>query len=391
MQRQQGYIPTLDGWRAVAIGCVLASHLLGNVAAEETGVVALGQFGVNLFFGLSGFLITGRLIAERTATGHISLSDFYLRRGFRILPAALAALACLGVGAALHILPVSGLELTGSALFFRNYLPPNLPLGTGWYTSHFWSLSLEEHFYALWPPLLARCWRGPRAGGASPARAQAALTTTTTASLDRLARLALGLAIAVAIWRLVEGAREVSAYGHILGPHTQRTDFRLDALLCGAAVAAAFANPVVRTWWTSRRGALAWSVAAAAFVGLIIWRGVGPSLWQSVLIPVLIAGTAARPSDIIGRVLELAPLRWIGRISYSLYLWQQLWTPVVGLPRPLGVLQQWPVNMVAVFASAALSYYVIERPLIRLGSRWRTGRGAATLRHGLATADFSRV
>ncbi len=183
----------------------------------------------------------------------------------------------------------------------------------------------------------------------------------------------------------------MSAYGHILGPHTQRTDFRLDALLCGAAVAAAFANPVVRTWWTSRRGALAWSVAAAAFVGLIIWRGVGPSLWQSVLIPVLIAGTAARPSDIIGRVLELAPLRWIGRISYSLYLWQQLWTPVVGLPRPLGVLQQWPLNVVAVFASAALSYYVIERPLIRLGSRWRTGRGAATLRHGFATADFSRV
>ncbi len=125
-------LPTLDGWRAIAIGLVIWHHAALSTYSNEAlyyrvSYSRLGSFGVDIFFGLSGLLITTLLLEEREQTGMISLRGFYLRRVFRILPPALffvLVIASLG----LVRLP---LELTSCAFFFRNYLPIHLG---GWYT-----------------------------------------------------------------------------------------------------------------------------------------------------------------------------------------------------------------------------------------------------------------
>jgi peptidoglycan/LPS O-acetylase OafA/YrhL len=346
-------IPTLDGWRAVAILLVIVDHLMAVGTPRVRGAIAVGQIGVNLFFGLSGFLITTRLLAERERTGRISLRDFYRRRVARILPAAFVYLAVIGVIAAAGALPVRPLELVASAGFFRNYLPPALPLaGTalgafdGFYTSHFWSLAVEEHFYLLWPPLLRRLRSVRRAGW-----------------------VAVGAAVAVMVWRGLVLLMTVERTGHGVTLFTVRTDLRLDALLWGAAMAAAYAQPKVREWLTSRRGAAMWWVGVVAYVLVVAHYHARPTLWESALIPALIAGTVARPRAVVGRMLSLPAMMWVGRLSYSLYLWQQLWVPVAGMPHSLGRVQSWPFNLLAILLSAVASYYLIERPCISLGRR----------------------
>lgn len=328
------YIPTLDGWRAVAILLVIGNHFSDATTGSSGHAGLPGQTGVNIFFGLSGFLITSRLLTERP----ISLRRFYIRRAFRILPPVLAYLAVIGTLTVLRLIPVYPQELLAAACFYRNFLPPNLPDAGGWYSGHFWSLSIEEHFYLLWPPLLKR---------------------VRTFALP----VAIGVAVASATWRLAELFREGHRYGHTLVGFPWRTDIRIDALMCGAAVALAY--PKIQKWLSGS----VWLLAAILY-GLVLARfGVRPTIWQSALVPLLIAGTVARPTDLVGRLLDTAPLRWVGRLSYSLYLWQQLWLPPAGPARTLGVAQTWPLNLLCVLACAAASYYLIERPSIRLGKR----------------------
>src|SRR4051812_354276 len=156
----KGYIPTLDGWRAIAILGVMASHA-GHSYSEAYGResffdrIAAGTHGVNLFFAISGLLITSRLLEEWDNTGSVSLRRFYTRRAFRILPPALLYLACVALLGVFGFLPMVREEFLAATLFFRNYLPVILgPNGAGFFTSHYWSLGVEEHFYLFWPALL---------------------------------------------------------------------------------------------------------------------------------------------------------------------------------------------------------------------------------------------
>src|SRR5580704_3843554 len=154
------HIPTLDGWRALAILLVIAHHagtaFYGEKEYYASSPTRFGIWGVPVFFGLSGILITKLLLEEFDRTGAISLKNFYIRRAFRILPPASLYVLCV---AALGLV-VSRTEFVGSLLFFRNYLPDSI---AGLYTAHFWSLAVEEHFYLIWPGLLV--WLGVRRRG----------------------------------------------------------------------------------------------------------------------------------------------------------------------------------------------------------------------------------
>jgi peptidoglycan/LPS O-acetylase OafA/YrhL len=344
------YLPTLDGWRAIAILGVLICHASAGVLNPGGAypnprlflLTRYGALGVDVFFGISGFLICTRLLQEEQKRGRISLKDFYIRRAFRILPPYLLYLVILGLLAAAGLLVVRRWEWLSCALFFRNYLA--LDLG-GWYTAHFWSLAVEEHFYLLWPGVLFFC-------GSRSSR-----------------RLVIALALALAAWRAFEFRHGLIA--HLLpevGFYT-RTDIRIDALLWGCWLALLLQDP---SWHDHFRRWLSpslWLGLVALYVACV---ALGPPLallWQSILIPLILAATVLRPQSWVSRFLETSPLRWVGRISYGLYLWQQLFLVgnEVQRPLPLGFVQRLPFSIMAVFISACLSYYLMERRMIRVG------------------------
>jgi hypothetical protein len=146
-------IPTLDGWRGIAILLVLIDHARFALHLERAGTTSTGQHGVAMFFVLSGFLITGGLMREKETTGSIDLRAFYSRRFFRLMPCALGYLWFCLIISLMSPARTLGIVTTLSAVFLcRNYAAtflPEFPLN-----GHFWSLSIEEQFYLVWPLLL---------------------------------------------------------------------------------------------------------------------------------------------------------------------------------------------------------------------------------------------
>lgn len=348
--QSRDYLPTLDGWRAVAIIGVLICHAstrlfgIGGTHANALlfSVTRYGALGVDVFFGISGFLICTRLLQEEQIRKRISLKSFYIRRIFRILPPYLLYLMTLASLSLAGFLVVRRLEWLSCLFFFRNYLPDGTE---GWYTAHFWSLAVEEHFYLLWPGLL---WLlGSR----------------------RSRWAVVGLALLLALWRSLEFRYHWLA--HLL-PGVNfyaRTDIRLDALLWGCWIALVLQLPGWRERFCRALTPGLWIGLVALCVACVVWKPHLAMLWQSLLIPLILVGTVLRPQSRVGRLLESPPMRWTGRISYSLYLWQQLFLVgnEVHAPLPFGLLQNLPLNVVAVFVCATFSYYVVERRMIRLG------------------------
>jgi peptidoglycan/LPS O-acetylase OafA/YrhL len=341
-----GYLPTLDGWRAVAITLVLIDHAFNSTVCAAGSYrwcnrFMVGQTGVNLFFGISGFLICTRLLQEFERTRTISLRGFYVRRTFRILPAALAYLAVITGLALARQIAVSPTELTASLLFYRNYVGPE----AGFYTTHFWSLSMEEQFYLVWPTVLLVLVALPR-------RWAVACTVT--------------LAAGVAVWRQAAVMHDLTVYGQLTRGFFLRTHVRADGLLLGAALALAL-RP--RSRWLERVPLWAWCGLAGLYVMVVAHFGLRPTIWESALVPLLIAWTAAHPSALPARILEWPAIRWLGRLSYGIYIWQQFFFPPADIAAPLRWLQEWPLALPAALLCAAASFYLLERPLIRLGHR----------------------
>jgi len=352
--KQSTYIPTLDGWRAVSIALVILHHsqvrctvpLLGALLQSLSNV---GEVGVELFFAISGLLICSRLLDEESKYGKISVKGFYLRRFFRILPAALFYLLVVASLAAFHLIPLVPQDWFGSLLFFRNYTMlleylHHSPLALHWYTGHFWSLSMEEHFYLVLPAVLVGFRR------------------------TRLWVLG-GLAVSVALWRAV--------LAHLMHRDYQfnfRTDTHVDALLIPAMIALLL-FPVLRNDAAKRYlPARSFPIFVVLEIGLLATRVPFFLTWQAIVIPLLILSTVLHPNTIQGSILEFLPIRWIGWISYSLYLWQQLFfgTNLVGSPRGIALLREPPISFVALMLCATFSYYVVEKPFIRLGHKLAT-------------------
>lgn len=345
---RSGYLPTLDGWRTIAIVAVLLDHATGGFHRQASWYPFLrtGPNGVSLFFAISGFLICSRLLEEEQLFGHISLKGFYIRRACRILPAAFAYLLVLALLALIGLVIVTPLEWWSCILFFRNYLPPVwICEGWGGYTVHYWSLAVEEHFYLLWPALLAFSGR------------------------VRARYLAGGLAVSVAVWRWWEFQHQwLNRWlPGLLFP--TRTDVRLDGLLMGCLAALVLIEPRWRAWLEHRFDAgMLWACAVGYVLFQVVLRKHTYSIWESTLLAALVVGTVLRPTGTVGRLLENPAMKWVGRLSYSLYLWQQLFL-IPGAGYPLSVLQRFPLNLGMVFLMAVLSYELVERPMIRLGHR----------------------
>jgi len=350
------YLPTLDGWRAIAIGLVLFAHgsesmqlvFQSDWLAHSATFKKLGLLGVQLFFGLSGFLITSKLIEEESRRGQVSLRAFYIRRAFRILPASVFFLIVVGMLALNGVLDVSLGRWLSTLLFAANYTQAE----HSWYLGHFWSLAVEEHFYFLWP----------------------AAFLLLKISRHRVAVVVV-MALLIAVWRALDFRFQIS--GSSPAVFWGRTDIQADGILWGVLTALLYGNAVfkkrLQQWYAHPLG---WPMLLAA---LLLIEALPSGNWKldfalitlkALLIPLLILGTVVQNKRLTSRLLESAPLRLVGRLSYSLYLWQQfflVWSDerVAGL----AWVQVFPYNLIAVFVCASLSLLLIENPLIALGHR----------------------
>ena len=340
----RGYFPTLDGWRCIAVLIVVFSHdnlysagLLNTNWFHEHGI-----FGVQIFFGISGLLICSRILQDERAHGRISLKAFYIRRAFRILPPLLGYLVVIAALAMAHVIPLTPREWLASLFFFKNYgFLANSPGHNAWYTGHFWSLAVEEHFYLMLPAFLLfvpKRWR---------------------------LRGLLFVSLVVIGWRLFIQATRPNV------DWPQHTDTNLDYLLIPAMFAVVLAHP--RGLIALRRISSFWIVSGAIVAALVTmgrYQMITPIL-EAILIPLTLLGTVLHPGAFFSRILEFSALRWIGKISYSLYLWQQLFFSgfLFHSATPLGMLNRFPWRWFALFACASASYYLLEKPMIKLGHR----------------------
>jgi peptidoglycan/LPS O-acetylase OafA/YrhL len=334
-------IGALDGWRGTAILLVLIDHA-GELSNSPWihKATRVGATGVGIFFALSGFLITSLLVSEQAKTGRILLARFYVRRIFRIIPSVLVFLLALLCLRYFGFLQVTNLQLASSLLLFRNYIPSDW--GTGWYTAHFWSLTVEEHFYLVWPLLYI----------------------FTRANIKILTALAL----AIAAWRAV------SFHFHVLpGPWAPgRTDVRIDALLWGCILAIALSRPEWRD--KVKRMFSGWLLLLLVAVDIVSNLGNGQhnySFYEPIILALLVVWPILYSTSALRRFLDLRVLALIGKVSYSLYIWQQLWMLFPGAPMPFPRLQSFPVNVLIALCCGVASYYGVEKPCIELG-RWAT-------------------
>jgi peptidoglycan/LPS O-acetylase OafA/YrhL len=346
---QNRIIPTLDGWRGFAVIAIIVYHGRSGFFNEHSELIQLSShldLGVNLFFAISGFLICGLLLQEYQNHGGINLRRFYLRRCFRILPPYYAVLAVLCVLSILGAIQVNYSYLPSCLLFYRNYTPLGMDEQSGFYTAHFWTLAIEEHFYLIWPMLLIAV-KPKRAG-----------------------KFAFLLAMAVFAWRVLES--HFQWFASVLLPSNllTRTDTMMDALLWGCLAAIYF--PEIVRFSARIRFSQLWLPILATLLVIEKLRTPGLIELQAVLMPALVLSTVIQPASLLGRVLEWRPVRWLGTISYSLYLWQELFLPELASEKGHGIfhyLQQPPWNLPAILACACLSRYLLEVPMIRLGHR----------------------
>ncbi|OJX67868.1 MAG: hypothetical protein BGO94_00855 [Micrococcales bacterium 72-143] len=369
------HLAGLDGLRAIAVIVVVLFHL-------TPGAVVGGYLGVDVFFVVSGFIITRLLLLEHVATGRIRLGAFWLRRARRLLPALLVLLLACSTAALLiggDVLVGLGGQLLTALTFSSNWY--FIASGSDYFAStapelfrNLWSLAVEEQFYLLWPLLLLLVvLRLPR-----PARI-VALALATTASA-----LAMGM--------LLVPGNPTSVY---YGTGTHAFGLTLGALL---AVASRWWSPRALEWPRAARrglglaGALALSgLLALSFLmpGEADWAYRGGLLAVAVLTAVLIAAFLV-PGSALARGVDAAPLRWIGRRSYGIYLWH--WPVFVLLTAALPAWTMdpalaWALGGVAAaitVVAAALSYRFVETPIRRDGFRaalraWAAGWRAPRL------------
>jgi peptidoglycan/LPS O-acetylase OafA/YrhL len=343
-------IDALDGLRSLAVLLVIGHHW-------HIGSLEAGYIGVDVFFVLSGFLITGILRRELERDGRLAMGRYAARRAFRLVPALAVLLAAMWIGlAAIERLRTQAGVLaqnTVASLFYvHNYVVIFDFDAFTWATNHLWSLSAEGQFYVLWPIVMAFAWkRWGRSGVLA-----AALT-------------GIGLVFA---WRGVLFAS--GRYGHAY----YGVDARADLLLAGAAIALLPASLLMRVrtvcsnLWLGL-GAMT-ALVAVAFVltdDLTSWSVYAASPIVLVCSCVLVVALAAGRSP-LSAVFGWSPLSWFGRISYSMYLWH---FPIGSfIARDLGwgwgyTPRMWAVAFAASFVAATASYYLVELPGQRLGAR----------------------
>ena len=312
-------IPSLDGLRAISITFVVLGHLEKWKHISLRVPKPYGALGVHIFFVISGFLITKLLLREHEHTATINLRDFYIRRAYRILPAAIVYLLTVTI---LFWHQVRWYDIAAAAFYVAN-MQTSLP----WMLGHLWSLSIEEQFYLLWPFALKTWFR-------------------------RRTAVLIGVFVFTPVFLMT-----LYAF-HARGGIVNSLPVYADGLAIGCLLA--IFSPRIPTI----PGYVAtFMTAAVLFIPFFAANTPSKTLFQlfilQPLLQVSMAGVILHVIQVPYRFLNWAPVVWLGKISYSLYLWQEVFcsNPSSKLGYSLALLA---------VGAACLSYYFVEQPMLRL-------------------------
>lgn len=361
--------PDIQALRAVAIAAVVVNHLFPE---RLTG----GYVGVDVFFVISGYLITAHLVREIAVSGTVALGAFYARRIRRLLPAAFVVLAVTAIGVWLF-LPYSrwednAVQIAASSAYVENWVLAALSVNYSAHNDaasavqHYWSLSVEEQFYIVWPLLLVvgGCWLWRRTGISLVARMTIVIAVATSASFVSSV--------------ITTSLHAQEAY---FVTYTRAWEFGVGALVALLPAARFRGRAVVAV-----AGLVAIGVSASFFTPLTPF----PGYWA--LIPVLgtaavvYAGPGADGKGALAQALAWRPVQWVGDVSYSLYLWH--WPVLVILPFALSTELDVKVKIVALAVSLVLAWLTrrfVEVPAQRFGLWSRSVRASfVTMVAGIA-------
>ncbi|WP_291275988.1 acyltransferase [Flavobacterium sp.] len=350
VDKKINYYPSLNGLRAVSIIIVLFNHISLHYdffpkSFRFLPLLLDGQFGVNVFFVISGFLITSLLLNEQQKTGTVSLKNFFIRRTLRIFPAYYFLLLVYFILEFFHFISIpSNSWLT--AITYTKYFNWR----DDWYTSHAWSLSVEEHFYLFWPFIFI-----------------------------------LGFFVrkisAFIIISLVPIARIYFHYHPEPWYNDLTIFFRIDSIVIGC-ICALYKEQLLNLFhkhWTSLfYGAIA--VLILLFFGPlinrkldlgieVILRSIGGTYGTlaNISIALIMMYSIYGPQGLWFNFLNLPVINYIGVLSYSLYLWQQFFLSKSSL-----WINQLPQNLVLIVICALASYYIIEKPFFKIKDKFST-------------------
>ena len=358
-----GYLPSFDGWRALAILGVFMTHDLPWVIAGHTNAAfkMYGGSGVTLFFAISGILITTRILEEERMVGRFDLRRFYIRRIFRIQPVALVYLTVTAALIGFQIIHDHWYYWAAALFLFENFAWHPAATTVAFFHGHFWTLAVEEHFYILLSLLLF---------------------------FLRRYRLAILTAAWLVLWIVEKFATTHGLFD--FHENLGRTYWQLGYLVFPAMVAVALQRPGVRRW--AVRDWKPWTAFALSIVVAVLHResihlrhpelnAFSATEWltetriaDQFFFALWVAATMLHPKAWTTRLLEWAPLRFIGRLSYSLYLWHVLFffqlDPGTNITNPLLMaLSGRFAKYAAALAISLVSYYCLEKPMMRLGHR----------------------
>ena len=382
-------VPGLDGLRGLAVLAVVIYHFFGDILPG-------GYLGVDMFFVLSGFLITSLLVREFNVTGRISLKGFWLRRFRRILPAALIVLSiCTAIVALIGGDLAVGIreQFLGTFFFVNNwtqiatsqtYFAPNEVQ----VFAHYWSLAVEEQFYLIWPLLMLCVFAISRR---KPKRLPIAVS------------LILAIASAVAMALLYSPGEDPTRvyYG---------TDTHAFGLLIGAMLSLLMTSTDkdmdADSWPAANKGILAGTVGVFALVGYLaqlVWMGADRDFtYRGGLVLTSVLGAAmiwavVRESGPLTWIFRTRVMRWLGQRSFSLYLWH--W-PVVMIVHALSDAPSWLLGLLSLPLScllAEVTYQFVENPFRRAGFRptwhayWNARPSAKEVKDGFGKAMWPAV